>query len=589
MPRDRRPPQPPAGDGRARAVIEAHHAAGRRRPLRRQARASATRSWSRPTASPTATTSSRAVLRYRHERRGRLARGADGRRSATTAGAATFAVDALGRYRYTVTAWVDRFLSWRHDFARRVDADDMRIAARVGAELDRARPRSAPRGDDAQQLAQVGAGAASRRRMPTQLQAASRSTRSSPRSRSAIRTAASRRRIRSSFRSSSIASARASRSWYELFPRSLQPNAGRHGTFDDVEARLPYVAEMGFDVLYLPPIHPIGRVQRKGPNNALDAGPGRRRQPVGDRRARRRPQGDPSASSARSTTSARLVARGARRAASRSRSTSRSSARPTIRTSSEHPEWFRRRPDGTIQYAENPPKKYQDIYPFDFETDDWQALWRRAARASSRSGSTQGVRDLPRRQSAHQAVRVLGVGDRRDQARRIPTSIFLAEAFTRPKVMHRLAKLGFTQSYTYFTWRNTKQELTEYFTELDARPRAASTSGRTAGRTRRTSCPSTCSTAAGPRSWRGSCSPRRSPRNYGIYGPAFELLEHEPREPGSEEYLDSEKYELRHWDLARAGQPARRSSRASTHPRASNPALQRDGGLRFMRRRQRRS
>ncbi len=161
--------------------------------------------------------------------------------------------------------------------------------------------------------------------------------------------------------------------------------------------------------------------------------------------------------------------------------------------------------------------------------------------------------------------------------------IFLAEAFTRPKVMHRLAKLGFTQSYTYFTWRNTKHELTEYFTELTQGP-GASTSGPTAGRTRRTSCPSTCSSAAAPAFMARLVLAATLAANYGIYGPAFELLEHAPREPGGEEYLDSEKYELRHWDLDRAGQPRAASSRASTRARRDNPALQRDGELRFLRR-----
>ena len=123
----------------------------------------------------------------------------------------------------------------------------------------------------------------------------------------------------------------------------------------------------------------------------------------------------------------------------------------------EHPEWFRARPDGTIQYAENPPKKYQDIYPFDFETDDWQALWQELTSVIL-FWVEQGVRDLPRRQPAHQGAAVLGVGDRSRSTRGIPDVIFLAEAFTRPSVMERLAKLGFSQSYTYFTWRNSAAE-----------------------------------------------------------------------------------------------------------------------------------
>ena len=149
---------------------------------------------------------------------------------------------------------------------------------------------------------------------------------------------------------------------------------GRHGTFRDVEARLPYVAEMGFDVLYLPPIHPIGRAFRKGPNNTPDPRPERPGQPLGHRRPRGGAQGHPPRARARSRTSTAWWRRHASWASSW-RWTSPSSARPTIPTSREHPQWFRHRPDGTIKYAENPPKKYQDIYPIDFECDDWKALW----------------------------------------------------------------------------------------------------------------------------------------------------------------------------------------------------------------------
>jgi starch synthase (maltosyl-transferring) len=212
----------------------------------------------------------------------------------------------------------------------------------------------------------------------------------------------------------------------------------------------------------------------------------------------------------------------------------------------EHPNWFKRRPDGTIQYAENPPKKYQDIYPFDFENEDWQGLWRELTDVVL-YWCEQGARvfrvDNPHTKPF--AFWEFLIGNVKD---RYPDAIFLSEAFTRPKVMYHLAKLGFSQSYTYFTWRNSAAELTEYFTELtqpalreyfrpnlwpntpDILPPPLQTGARAAFEGRLVLAATLSA-------------------NYGIYGPAFENLEHVPREPGSEEYFNSEKYEVRHWDF----------------------------------------
>ena len=271
----------------------------------------------------------------------------------------------------------------------------------------------------------------------------------------------------------------------------------------------------------------------------------------------------PRARHARGLPRARRRARGAR--ASRSRSTSRSSARPTIRTCEEHPEWFRHRPDGSVQYAENPPKKYQDIYPFDFESTDWQALWEELP-TCSRSGSAQGVR-IFRVDNPHTKPFPFWEWAIAEVKRAHPDAIFLAEAFTRPKVMHRLAKLGFTQSYTYFTWRNTKRRADRVLHRARRSRRLASTSGRTAGRTRRTSCPRSCRSAAAPRSWRGWCWPRRWRANYGIYGPAFELLR-EPRRASRAARNTStpRSTSCAHWDLG-----ARRQPRAVHRPRQRGP------------------
>jgi starch synthase (maltosyl-transferring) len=243
----------------------------------------------------------------------------------------------------------------------------------------------------------------------------------------------------------------------------------------------------------------------------------------------------------------------------------------------QHPTWFRQRPDGTVQYAENPPKKYQDIYPFDFESDDWQALWEEL-RNVFLFWIEQGVK-IFRVDNPHTKPFPFWEWLIDDVKRRDPEVLFLAEAFTRPKIMYRLGKLGFTQSYTYFTWRNSKLDLTQYFTELTQtevrefyRPNAwpntpdivheyLQIGGRPAFMVRFV----LASTLAA---------------NYGIYGPAFELCENRPREPGSEEYLESEKYEIRKWDL-NASHSLRELITRVNWIRRDNPALHGDRRLQF--------
>jgi starch synthase (maltosyl-transferring) len=243
----------------------------------------------------------------------------------------------------------------------------------------------------------------------------------------------------------------------------------------------------------------------------------------------------------------------------------------------EHPEWFRKRPDGTIQYAENPPKKYQDIYPIDFEADAWQQLWEEL-KSIFLFWIEQGVR-IFRVDNPHTKPFVFWEWVIREIKKDHPETIFLAEAFTRPKVMYRLAKLGFTQSYTYFAWRNTKPELTDYFTELtqtdvndffrpnlwpntpDILTEYLQLGGRAGFMTRLVLA-----------AMLGA--------NYGIYGAAYELCENIPREPGSEEYLNSEKYDLKHWDLNRTDS-LRELIAQVNRIRKENPALQADRNLRF--------
>jgi starch synthase (maltosyl-transferring) len=484
-----------------------------------------------------------------------------------------FTVPTPGRYRYAVTAWVDGFLSWRHDFARRVDADDLRIAAHVGADLiDRAAQRAG--GKERRQLAQWAArlreldDVPALRTLALNEELAAVSMRHPDRSHATtypveFPLVVDRERARYS-------------TCYELFPRSCAAEPGVHGTLRDCAARLPYVAQMGFDVLYLPPIHPIGRERRKGRNNTLDAVAS----DVGSPWAIGAAEGGHKSLLPHLGTLddfRELVAIARAQGLELALDIAFQCA-PDHPYAHEHAAWFRQRPDGTIQYAENPPKKYQDIYPFNFESEDWEALWRELASVFA-FWIGEGVR-IFRVDNPH--TKPFGFWEwaigriKRDH----PDVLLLSEAFTRPKVMHRLAKVGFTQSYTYFTWRNTKRELTEYFTELTGGP------GRDYFRP---NCwpntpdilPEHLQTGGRPAFMARVVLAATLAANYGIYGPAYELLEHAPREAGSEEYLDSEKYELRHWDLARADNLSSFIARVNA-ARRDNPALQSDAGLRFV-------
>ncbi|HEX6962471.1 MAG TPA: alpha-amylase family glycosyl hydrolase, partial [Lacipirellula sp.] len=319
-----------------------------------------------------------------------------------------------------------------------------------------------------------------------------------------------------------------------------------HGMLKDVEARLPYVASMGFDVLYLPPIHPIGRSFRKGRNNATEAQADDVGSPwgIGGEKGGHKAI-HPELGTMADFRSLRTAAEKLGIELAMDVAFQTSPDHPYVR---EHPEWFRHRPDGTIQYAENPPKKYQDIYPFDFETGGWQPLWQELKSVFD-YWINEGVRifrvDNPHTKPFTFWQWVIG-----EIRREWPDVIFLAEAFTRPKIMQRLAKLGFTQSYTYFAWRDTKWELEQYFTELtrtelreyfrpnlwpntpDILPESLQVGGRPAFMARLV----LAATLSG---------------NYGIYGPPFEHGWSAPREHGSEEYLNSEKYEVHQHDLDR--------------------------------------
>jgi len=486
---------------------------------------------------------------------------------------AAFRVDALGRHRYTIVAWVDRFLTWRRELERREDPADILIACKVGAELlgDAARRAG---GDDAKRLRAASAALAAVEGADHGLEVALDEE---------LAMLAARhpdRQFESSYPSELevVVDPVIARSgaWYELFPRSTSDEYDRHGTFADVERRLAYVADLGFDVLYFPPIHPIGRERRKGPNNTLVAGPN----DPGSPWAIGADEGGYEAIHPELGTAEdfrRLVTKARKLGIEIALDIAFQCApdHPWVR---EHPQWFRFRPDGTVQYAENPPKKYQDIYPFDFESDDWRALHDALTHVVLHWVGA-GV-NIFRVDNPHTKAFSLWERLITEVKSQHPQVIFLSEAFTRPRVMHRLAKLGFSQSYTYFAWRNTKWELEQYFRELAHDPSREYfrpnvwpntpdilteylQQGSRAAFMTRFVLAATLSAA------------------YGIYGPAFELLEHEPREPGSEEYLDSEKYQRRVWDLERADSLRGFISRVN-QIRRDNVALQHDWSLRFI-------
>ena len=491
---------------------------------------------------------------------------------------AAFSPPSLGRYVYTCVAWVDSFDSWHHELTRRVDPADVRIAAQIGA-LEIAAAAARAEGTDRVELqrwateldamaADPGCDIGSLKALALDEEYAALVRRHPDRRHEArypieLPLAVDRERARFS-------------TWYELFPRSTSPQPGVHGTFKDVEARLPAIAAMGFDVLYFPPIHPIGRVQRKGPNNALASGP----EDVGSPWAIGAAEGGhKSILPALGTPEdfRRLLARAAEHGLEIALDIAFQCA-PDHPYVKEHPDWFRWRPDGSVQYAENPPKKYQDIYPFNFECKEWRELWAELKSVIDH-WIGEGVR-IFRVDNPHTKAFPFWEWAIGEVKREHPDTIFLAEAFTRPKVMHRLAKLGFSQSYTYFTWRNTKQELQEYFTELSSapgidyfRPNAWPNTPDILHEQLQTGEPAVfmarlvlAATLAA---------------NYGIYGPAHVLREHLPRGPGSEEYLDSEKYQLRHWNHDDPASLAPFIARVN-RIRRENPALQRDRSLRFL-------
>jgi starch synthase (maltosyl-transferring) len=447
----------------------------------------------------------------------------------------------LGTVWFTFEAWVDHFGSWRRDFGKRLAAgENLDVQYLIGAAmLEEAAGRAS--GEDQKRLTD-----AARTLEDDQHRAAAADLILGRELEKLMRRHPERRLATRYEREVPLLIERPKArfsSWYELFPRSFG-EGDAHGTFKDVLRMLPYVAGMGFDVLYLPPIHPIGEAYRKGRNNSPTVEPGEVGSPwaIGGKEG-----GHTSVHPELGTVDdlCQLIEAASSRGIELALDIA-FQASPDHPIVEEHPDFFLWRPDGTVQYAENPPKKYQDIYPFHFESPAWHELWREL-RDVFLFWADKGVR-IFRVDNPHTKPLPFWEWVIAEVRAGYPDAIFLSEAFTRPKLMNYLAKAGFSQSYTYFTWRNTRAELTDYFTRLtrtemreffrpnawpntpDILPESLQIGGRAAFVSRLVLAATLSS-------------------NYGIYGPAYELMDHEPRVPGAEEYLNSEKYEIKQWDI----------------------------------------
>jgi starch synthase (maltosyl-transferring) len=487
---------------------------------------------------------------------------------------AAFTTDRLGRYRYRVRAWLDAFGTWQDQFRRRVEggADKAELDSELidGASLlERAAAQA--EGDDRQRIGRYverfRAGEAEAALEDAVLQLA----RDNDPAEGAV--TGDWLGVRVDPEHARFAA------WYEFFPRSAAdpgPDGEPvHGTLDDAAGRLEFVKGQGFDVVYLPPIHPIGTTHRKGKDNAPVAGPDEPGSPYGiGSEAGGFFSVHPDLGGMEAFD--RFIAE-ADRLGLKVALDIAFNASPDHPYVEEHPEWFRHRPDGTIRYAENPPKKYQDIYPFDFETDDWRVLWDELKRVFTfwiDKGVTIFRVDNPHTKPF--AFWEWCIGSIREEH---PETVFLAEAFAKPKTMYTLAKLGYNNSYTYFTWRNTKEELEEYGRELfqtdvaefyrpnfwpntpDILSDFLAHGGRPA-HVARLVLAATMSSA------------------YGVYAPPYEHVDNR-QHPDREEYRDNEKYEVRTWDWddPTSLQPLmRRLNRV----RQENPALHHMRTLRFV-------
>ena len=487
----------------------------------------------------------------------------------------SFDVSTVGHYHYRVRAWINRFATWQDQFRRRVEGgesqDEIESELTAGVSLLKAAAQDAPDDDldlleahieafeNGNEQAALGDEIAElvRRHAPHEQQTTSKT----------YEVLVDPKRARSG-------------AWYEFFPRSTSDTPGEHATLDDAAERLPRIQEMGFDIVYLPPVHPIGETNRKGKDNAPVAGPDDPGSPWaiggfledGSKGGHKSVHPDLGGIEAFDRFVEQANELGLDVAIDIAFQCS-----PDHPYVEEHPEWFYHRPDGSIRYAENPPKKYQDVHPINFETEAWPALWQEL-KSVFEHWIDHGVTTF-RVDNPHTKPFAFWQWCLRELREETPELIVLSEAFTRPKTMYHLAKLGFNNSYTYFAWRNTPEELEEYGKELfqtdvveyfrpnfwpntpDILHDELVHGGRAAHKSRFVLA-ATLSSA------------------YGVYGPPFEHVDNRQRE-NKEEYAHNEKYETRTWDW---------NDPASLQPfmarvnriRKENPALQQMRSIRFL-------
>jgi starch synthase (maltosyl-transferring) len=534
----------------------------------------------------------------------------------------SFKVDKLGGWRFTVLGWVDHFITWESELRKRLAAQDpapaappepepvpddsggwtlpavtgeqnIPLALRTGAILIK-QAASRAHGADARRLLEVARSLNEKadrndpyyeyplddeivelvERYPDQTFA----TRYEPE----LSVWVDRERAGFS-------------AWYELFPRSASPVPGKHGTFADVESQLPEIAAMGFDIVYMPPIHPIGRAFRKGPENSTTANPGDPGSPwaIGDKSVAPGPSDPSRIKEDDGGHKSILPELGTYADFDHLVAVTREhgmeialdiafQCSPDHPWVTEHPTWFNIRPDGSIQYAENPPKKYQDIYPLNFESPDWRSLWDELYSVFEfwiKRGVYVFRVDNPHTKALPFWEWCLG-----SLHAKYPETIFLAEAFTRPHIMYWLAKAGYTHSYTYFTWRNSKAELQSYLEEI-TRPPVSEFFRPNFWPNTPDILHKTLQDGGRPAFIFRLILAATLTANYGIYGPAYELCENAPARPAagkteSEEYLMSEKYEIRQRDRNAPGSLVPLITLLNQIRRA-NPALQSNESLLF--------
>ena len=484
---------------------------------------------------------------------------------------ASFPLEEMGRYQYTIMAYPDVFRSWQEEIQKKHKAG-LNIASELleGRRfiLDAARrAKGADRSEFEQTLAQLNScrdqtGAVTIMTTPQLTVLMHRHADETPASYYGPTLEVVVDRVTARFAA-----------WYEMFPRSQGKTLGQSGTFKDCESRLPEIKVMGFDVIYLPPIHPIGRTHRKGPNNSPKAGPNDPGSPwaVGNEQGGHKAV-ETSLGTLKDFDNFAKKCRQMNMEVALDFAINCSPDHPYVQ---QHPEWFYKRPDGSIKYAENPPKKYEDIYPLNFYCKDWEALWREM-KSILEFWISYGV-NIFRVDNPHTKPLVFWKWLIGEIQAKYPQVIFLSEAFTRPKMMRALAKAGFTQSYTYFTWRNAKKELTDYLVELTQGPMKEYFRGNFFANTPDILHAILQEGGRPAFKMRVTLAATLSPL-YGIYN-GFELCENKAV-PGTEEYLHSEKYEYKVWDWNRPGHIKDYLARLN-QIRRDNPALQEYDNLRF--------